>query len=277
MLTLPRLARAAVLLLATAFAMPAVAEPADLVRTAAPAPGRTIDNTAWDRLLKTYVRTGADGLNRVDYKAFKAGGQAALKSYVASLQSVDPSALDRNGQIAFFANLYNAKTIDIVLDYYPVASIKDISLGGGLFAIVSGGPWKAKVLQVKGEQLSLDDIEHVILRPVFKESRIHYALNCASVGCPSLQTAAFTGARLDADLDAAARAYINSPRGVRIDNGKLFVSSIYHWFDADFGGTDAGVIKHLRSYAAPPLAAALRSISSVSGHAYDWALNDTAR
>jgi len=249
--------------------------PADLVRRAAPSgQSASVDHSSWDRLLKSYVKPGGDGLNRVDYRAFKRSGHRALKDYVTKLQAVDPARLDRREQFAYFANLYNAKTIDIVLDKYPVNSIKDISLGGGLFATFTGGPWKAKVMRVNGMELSLDDIEHEILRPVFKDPRVHYAVNCASIGCPNLATDAFTGANLDGLLDAGARAYINHPRGVTVSGGSVRVSSIYNWFKADFGGSDSGVLKHLRKYASPQLAKALAKKSAIDSHDYDWRLND---
>jgi Protein of unknown function, DUF547 len=223
------------------------------------------------------VKPGSDGLNRVDYAAFKRAGHKELKAYLARLQSVDPKGLSRMEQFAFLANLYNAKTIDIVLDKYPVKSIKDIKLGGGLAAAFTGGPWKAKVLAVAGMELSLDDIEHGILRAVFKDPRVHYAVNCASVGCPNLPTEAFTAANLDSLLDAGARAYVNHPRGVTAGADGIRVSSIYNWFKVDFGNNDAAVLKHLAKYAKPELAQKLKSADRVAGDSYDWTLNDVAR
>ena len=249
--------------------------------TAAPgsaeAASPTVDHAAWDRLLKAYVKPGADGVNRVDYAAFKRDGHAALKTYIGSLQSIDPNTLGHAEQFAFYANLYNAKTLDIVLDHYPVESIKKISLGGGLFASIAGGPWKAKVVTVNGTALSLDDIEHGILRKRFKDPRVHYAVNCASIGCPNLATEALTGAELNAQLNAAARSYINHPRGMHFDGQTLIASSIYDWFKEDFGGTDQGVIKHALKYAGPDLATKLRATESIGGFTYDWRLNDTKR
>jgi hypothetical protein len=251
--------------------------PQDLLATAASAPGQPVDHSAWDGLLKTYVKPGPDGLNRVDYAAFKRDGHAQLKNYIAKLEAVDPATLTRPEQFALLANLYNAKTVDIVLDHYPVKSIKDISLGGGLLGVFTGGPWKAKVLKVKGVELSLDDIEHGILRPVFKDPRIHYAVNCASVGCPNLGTEAFTGAKLDAQLDAAARAYVNSPRAVDPQLDGLAVSSIYDWYQTDFGDSEEGVLAHIRQYADPSLVTALQATKSIDDYNYDWSLNDIER
>ena len=167
----------------------------------------TVDHSAFDALLKAYVTPAERGLNRFDYKALKTEKQQALKAYIAALEKVNVATLDRREQFAYWANLYNAKTVDIVLDKYPVKSIKDISLGGGLIAAVTGGPWKAKVLRIAGREVSLDDIEHGILRPIFKDPRVHYAVNCASVGCPNIGREALSGARLDEQLDAAARAF----------------------------------------------------------------------
>lgn len=276
--TLARLpALLAVLNLAFFQTSAANAEPAGIVSDYTAGSQVVVDHSTWDRLLKTHVKAGADGLNRVDYRAFQAAGQQDLKAYIARLEKTDLKVLDRPEQFALLANLYNAKTIDIVLDKYPVKSIKDISLGGGLIASIKGGPWKAKVLNVAGMPLSLDDIEHGILRPVFKDARVHYAVNCASVGCPNLQTQAFTGGQLNAQLDASARAFINHPRAVAVTADGVAVSSIYKWFKEDFGSSDAGVLKHLRTFANPELTAKLKSANSLDSYRYDWSLNDIVR
>jgi len=268
------------LVLAVLAAMPvqlATAAPADLFAKSAQGAGETIDHAAWDGLLKSYVKPGSDGIHRVDYAAFKSAGHKDLKSYIARLEAADPARLGRPEQFALLANLYNAKTIDIVLDHYPVKSIKDISLGGSITAVFTGGPWKSKVTRLAGVELSLDDIEHGILRPLFKDPRVHYAVNCASIGCPNLATEAFTGVKLDQQLDAGARAYINHPRGVSYKGGSLTASSIFDWFKSDFGETDAAVIAHFRKYAAPELNGNLAKANSIADYVYDWSLNDTPR
>jgi Protein of unknown function, DUF547 len=233
----------------------------------------TVDHSVWDALLKAHVVAGPDGLNRVSYSRLK-GEQSKLKAYLAALQKVDPSTLDKPEQFAFWVNLYNAKTIDVVLDKYPVKSIKDISLGGGLKTLVTGGPWQAKIMKVSGVDLSLDDIENTILRPIYGDPRVHYTVNCASVGCPNLSMDAYTGAKLEAMLEAGAKAFINSPRGVAIDGDKITASSIYDWFKADFGGSEATVFAHWRKYASPELTARLEKITKIAGYNYDWALAD---
>jgi hypothetical protein len=164
--------------------------------------------------------------------------------------------------------------VRLVLDFYPVKSIQDIDLGSGL---LSSGPWDKKLIRIDGELVSLNDIEHRILRPIWRDPRLHYVVNCASVGCPNLQRAAFTAARMDAMLDRAASAYVNSRRGVRLDDGELVVSKIYSWFQDDFGGSENAVLEHLKKYADNDLVTKLAHATSISGYEYDWGLNDAVR
>jgi Protein of unknown function, DUF547 len=224
----------------------------------------------FDRLLRTYVSAGGDGLNRVAYAAWKANAadKAALDQVVSGLASTAVSRLSKPQQFAHWANLYNALTVQVVLSRFPVRSIRDIKSNP-----LQLGPWKDKRVTVEGRSLSLDDIEHTILRKQWNDPRVHYAVNCASIGCPNLQRKSWNTASLEADLDSAARAFINSPRGVRVVRpGQVRVSSIYQWFKVDFGGNDAGVLAHLRQYAAPALARDLAS-ARIIGHDYDWAIN----
>lgn len=228
-----------------------------------------IDHGAYDRLLSTYIV--ADGsLNRFAYGRVTPADRQALADYVGSLERINITAYSRREQFAFWVNLYNAATLKLVLDHYPIASIRDIK--DGMF---SAGPWDRKLVVVDGQELSLNDIEHHILRPLWKDPRAHYVLNCASVGCPNLQAKAFTGASLDRQLQSGAHDFINSPRGVRFEAGnRLVVSSIYAWYREDFGGSEASVIEHLKIYAQPALRQRLSDRSAIDGFAYDWALND---
>lgn len=270
--TLPARWLAFSLLLLLALAMPASAETlGQKFAQADPASTVAIDHSAWEKLLQSYVVAGDDGLNRVDYAGFKKNGASALKRYLASLQQADVARLNRDEQFAFWANLYNAKTVDIILDHYPVASIKDIRLSGFLYA----GPWDKKVVTVNRVPLSLNDIEHEILRPLWRDPRVHYAVNCASIGCPNLPREAFKAASLEAMLEGAARKYINSPRGVRAAGGKVVLSKVYNWFAEDFGSSTSDILTHIRRYAEPELATRIEKVTSVTGYAYDWGLNDT--
>ncbi len=250
--------------------------PADLFSRAADSSRVAVDNSAWNDILGKYVKRHGSTTS-FDYKAVLPEDRQRLKRYISQLETVDPATLNRAEQFALLANLYNSKTVDIILDHYPVASIKNISLGGGLVATFTGGPWKKKVTKLRGVDLSLDDIEHGILRPVFHDPRVHYALNCASIGCPNLQAEGFEGAKLEAQLDAAAREFINDAHGVDASEQALRVSEIYRWFKEDFGGNDNGVITHLRTYASEPLAKRLSRSKSIDGFFYDWKLNDVAR
>ncbi len=234
---------------------------------------QTVDHSEWDMLLSAYVKADATGLNRFDYRHVSSADRKALRRYIDTLGGIAVGKLNRDEQYAYWLNLYNALTVDVVLAHFPVKSIRDIDISPGFLA---SGPWDKKLITVEGEELSLNDIEHRILRPIWQDPRVHYGVNCASVGCPNLLTKAYTGAALDGMLDAAARAYVNSPRGVTIDDDGLTVSSIYIWFREDFGNTDQGVIDHLKRYAEPDLRAALEGRTSIDAHAYDWALNGGA-
>lgn len=237
-----------------------------------PASLATIDHSVFASFLEQYLTAGADGINRLRYADVTEDDHQALKAYIADLGTMEITTYNRNEQFAFWANLYNALTVDVILDAYPVKSIR--SIRPTLFSI---GPWGKERLTVHGESLSLDDIEHRILRPIWKDPRVHYAVNCASIGCPNLRPQPFTGEGLDAALDDAARAFINHPRGARVDDGALKVSKIYRWFRTDFGdGSQKAVIAHLKEFAEPALKAQLDGITSISGYAYDWALNEPA-
>ena len=233
----------------------------------------SIDHASWDRFLAHHVVAGEDGINRVAYRRVLPEERDALSLYLAALAGLPVTAYRRAEQLAYWINLYNALTVRVVLDHYPVATIRDIALSPGL---LSRGPWRKKFTRVEGEEVSLDDIEHRILRPFWRDPRLHYAVNCAAIGCPNLQPGAFTAAAAESMLDEGARAYVNHPRGARILDGRLHVSSIYAWYQEDFGGNDAGVIAHLRRYAAPPLAQALASQTRIGGDSYDWTLNDAS-
>lgn len=230
----------------------------------------TVDQGPWARFLRAHVRPGADGINRVAYTA-AAGERAALEADLGRLAAVPVSALRRAEQRAYWANLYNELTVLTVLRHMPVASITKINLGGG--GLFGGGPWDAKLVQVEGTALSLNDIEHRILRPIWRDPRTHYAVNCASLGCPNLPTAPFAASAMDTQLERAAAEYVNHPRGATVRNGRLTASRIYDWYQADFGGNEAGVVAHLRQHARPELAEALAGVPGVAGYAYDWALN----
>jgi Protein of unknown function, DUF547 len=235
-----------------------------------PASAERVDHGAFATLLGRHVAIDASGIARFSYRRVGAAERAALQVYLAGLGATPVSRLARPEQFAFWVNLYNALTIEVVLAHYPVKSILDIDISPGWFA---RGPWGRPLIAVDGQALTLNDIEHRILRPIWDDPRIHYAVNCAALGCPNLAAEPFTAAA-DAMLTAAAGTYVNHPRGARIEGGGLVTSKIYDWYQEDFGGSERAVVAHLRRHAAPPLAQALAGITDIAGYDYDWRLND---
>jgi hypothetical protein len=241
-------------------------------------PAAADPDAALDALLGRHVVPHPDGVTRVRYAAWKASApdMAALDSWIAEAAARRPSAMARNEAYAYWANLYNALTLKVLLERYPVRSIRDIRSTGVPFDPRQFiGPWRTRLVTVEGRRMSLDDIEHETMRPTFRDPRVHYAVNCASIGCPNLWPRAWRAATLDRELDAAAAAFVNHPRGATVlPGGRLRVSSIYNWFREDFGGSEAGVVAHLRQHAAPALAARLTEGTTIAEDVYDWALND---
>ena len=227
-----------------------------------------VDHGPWADFLARYVSVDGEGIHRVAYGAVTAADRTRLERYLESLQEVAVSELPDGERMAFWINLYNAATLRVILDHYPVSSILEIDL-----AHPADGPWSAKLISVEGRELSLDDVEHRILRPTWDDPRIHYAVNCASVGCPDLAREPFAAEDLEAQLDRAARAYVNHPRGARFEDGRLVVSSLYVWYREDFGGSDETVIEHLRQYATGELAEELAGYAGGLVDGYDWSLN----
>jgi len=235
-----------------------------------PASSNSIDHKQWSELLRRYLYVGEDAIHRFAYDKVGKDDRESLDRYIERLAETGISDYKREVQRAYWINLYNALTVREVLRFFPIDSIRDISSG-----FFSAGPWKKKLLVVEGQDLTLNDIEHRILRPIWRDPRIHYAVNCASLGCPNLPVTAFTEDNTDAMLERAAREFINHPRAVAVIDGELQVSSIYEWFKADFGDNDAGVIGHLEQYANIKLARELSSISRIESDQYDWHINST--
>jgi Protein of unknown function, DUF547 len=229
------------------------------------------EHAAWTELLRRYVSGGL-----VDYASLKRDGQPALDAYLRSLESVERSALEswpRSDQLAFWIDAYNAYTVKLVLDHYPLPTIRSI----GLFP---GAAFRRKFVPLEraaGRKLSLDDIEHGILRERFRDPRIHFAIVCASRSCPVLRDEAYRGRDLDAQLDDAARAFLRDPARNRYDPGSrmLFLSSIFKWFRGDFEATAGTLAAFVATYVDAPIAAALhRGDVKIGFLQYDWSLNE---
>lgn len=230
----------------------------------------------WTGILQSYVSAPDQmGLTHFDYAGLKgnAADSAKLTGYLKALGQTNPETLSRDEAIAFYANLYNALTIDLIIQNYPLDSIKKAKSYNGKKVSSFTGPWKKTKTLVNGEMLSLDDIEHGIMRKDYPSPYIHYMVNCASVGCPNLLDKAWEADTHEALRKEAAAAYINSPRGVVVTSKGLRISSIYDWFKEDFGGNKEEVLKHIRKYADADLAAAIDGGAQIVDYDYDWTLN----
>jgi hypothetical protein len=238
-----------------------------------PASIRHVDHTKWDDFLTRYLRIGADGVHRVAYGEVTPADRERLAADVDRLAALPISEYTRAEQMAYWINLYNALVVLLVVDHYPIASIRDI---GGRPGVAGGGPWHQKLVEVERAPLSLNDIEHRILRPIWRDPRVHYALACGAVGCANLQPEPFEAERLDHQLSEAAMAYVNDPRCITIADDRLGLSSIYRWYRDDFGPTDRDVINHLMAYAEPDLAMRLQRFYLITEDGFDWRLNDAS-
>ena len=218
-------------------------------------------NAPYNEFLSKYVRP-VNGINLVAYDKVTPQDRAKLRGYIETLSAMDIEALPRDAEMATWFNLYNAKTIELILENYPTKSIRKI-----------GNPWKKDRLVVNGKNMSLDDIEHGTVRKKYDEPRVHYAFNCASIGCPNVKSSAWEASSLEADLAQASRDFVASERGVSVQGGKITVSSIFKWYKKDFGGNEAGVLAHLRQYASGSKKAALDAANDIDKYDYDWDLN----
>jgi len=231
---------------------------------------KTIDHSDWQEILETYIEEGDwPSINLFAYSDFEEDDMALLDSYLEDLQAIDPRQYAGNEQQAYWINLYNALTVKLILENYPVESIT--KLGDTL---TSFGPWDDPAAVIAGKTLSLNDIEHRILRPIWQDSRVHFAVNCASIGCPNLQATAFTAANLNSLLDQGAVDYLAHPRGLRFENDTLVLSEIFDWYGEDFGSNNTEVLRKLSEHAPSALKEKLINHQGKIEYQYDWSLNE---
>lgn len=229
-----------------------------------------IDHDAWDAFLKKFVRSDGDGINRVAYKRVGGADKKALNTYLKALHNVDVTTLNRNEQLAYWVNLYNASTVSIVLKNYPLKSIREVKRNALDFL----GPFNDPIAKVNGKTLTLNTIESGIARPIWKDPRLHYVFNCAAISCPNLGKTAYKSATLNAQLNSAARSFVNNPRGVSFSKDGITASKIYFWYEGDFGGSEKSILKHINRYANAKLKSRLNGKKSIDKYVYDWALNE---
>ncbi len=241
------------------------------------------DHGQWNRLLDKHVKVLSGGTaTQVDYEGM-AADRASLKAYLAKVSAVPRSTFDSwavPSQLAFLINAYNAWTVEVILSEYPgIDSIRDIG-----FLLSSA--WNQDFASLFGEPVTLDEIEHGMIRGWgrYNEPRIHFAVNCAAVGCPALRSEAYIGERLEAQLEDSTRLFLSDRSRNYYDNGRMYVSSIFDWYKEDFekgwGGIDS-VGEFLANYPGEldldtATAERLRTDNIRIRHLrYDWSLNDT--
>ncbi|WP_306644169.1 DUF547 domain-containing protein [Sanyastnella coralliicola] len=205
----------------------------------------------WDRVLKRHVTT--DG--RVDYAGIKVDKEF---SQVVSLfqKQIPDGTWTKNESLAYWMNAYNVFAIKLVVDHYPVKSINDID-----------NPWKQKTIKIAGKSYSLDQIENEIIRPTFKDARIHFGINCASESCPPISRTAFTGTNVNSELDRLARAFMKDTKRNKFQGSSAQVSKIFEWFSVDFE-KEGGVIAFMKKHGAN-----IENGANLSYLDYDWSLN----
>lgn len=223
------------------------------------------EHQGFDALLRSHVKA-----ERVDYKSLKAD-PSDLNAYLGQLAAVSESEFQKwseNQQLAMLINLYNAATLKLIIDHYPVNSIKDI---GGFFQ----KPWSIKSLTLFGEPTTLKHVEHGILRKNYSEPRIHFAIVCAAKGCPALRPGAFTAEQLDSQLTEQGEKFLRDREKNRVDASSqtVYLSEIFDWFEKDFekGGS---VIDFVKPYFSTADANSLNNDFKIKYTDYDWSLNE---
>lgn len=228
-----------------------------------------INHDLWADVLSLYLFTDSKMNTRgFAYGQVTPDNKVKLQQYLQHLQGINPKEYSKNEQLAYWVNLYNALTINLILEHYPVDSIKDI--GDGFT-----GPWNLELARINDKSVTLNQIEHGILRALWQEKRLHYVINCASVGCPDLPLKPFNSNNIEEQLNNAATRFINQHKAVTLSENTLTLSSIYSWFSDDFGENTQVLLKHIKQYAKPDLKFELNKFSGNIEYTYNWKLNNT--
>ncbi|MEM7575544.1 MAG: DUF547 domain-containing protein [Bacteroidota bacterium] len=219
-----------------------------------------IDHQPWTDLVRQFV--AEDGM--VDYPGFLEES-GSLQDYLDLLADNPPGTnWTEEETLAYWINAYNAFTVKLIIDHYPLESIKDISGGGGIVA----SPWDLKFFQIGGVDFDLGTIEHEIIRKDFSEPRIHFAINCASISCPVLRREAFEADRLDQQLNDQARQFLQDSSKNQVSARETKLSKIFSWFQSDFN-RNVPLLTYLQQFAPD-----LDPNNSVTYLEYDWGLNE---
>jgi len=219
-----------------------------------------VDHSAWGDILERYVDDShPSGINRFNYEGITSGDKLTLENYLEYLQQFEPRQFNLGQQKAYWLNFYNAAVINRILNNYPLDSTRRLN-------------WRARSYEVVMQKISLNVIEHGILRPIFKDPRILFALNAGSLSSGNLQKTPFTEENTEDLLDKVTRQLLNHPRGARVEDGRLVVSKLFQWYIDDFGGNKQSVRDYVIRYAEEDLKTAIARSKGVS-YNYSWLLN----
>ncbi len=231
------------------------------------------DHSLFDEILKANVHGGL-----VDYQNLI--GNSRLNEYLEIVSKFDPAKFkDQNEELAFWINVYNAYTLSVVAENYPIESIEDLHSGGKILAYVfSNTVWDKELVVINGKEFSLNDIEHEIIRKKFDEPKIHFALVCAAVSCPPLRNEAYRGHTLNAQLIEQANSFLNDKSKNQFDliNRKAIISKIFDWYEEDFGDGENDVLMCIAQYLPESLSMSiLKNLNDweIEFLDYDWSLN----
>lgn len=233
------------------------------------------DYSDWAYILDHYY----DPAKGMDYAGLKSNDTSRLRKLRALMSTIEPASLSRDEQLAFWINLYNISVVGIVVDHYPVDSIRDISTD----PIVRLNVFRKDRVPFQGREISLDFIEHETIRPKFQDPRIHFAINCAAEDCPPIRTEPYVGSRIDDQLDDQTNLFLNGPNGVRLTRSgntiNVYVTKIMDWFGEDFEAWAGGKVSFLTRHLSPAKAKILRDAADIElkYEDYSWDLNDWKR
>ena len=229
-----------------------------------PSSGLTPDHLRWQKLLDKFVITGhPSGIHRLDYAAFGDADEEELRGYLAYLQQLDPRQLSKGRQKAYWLNLYNATMVLIVVVSQPSQSIRSVD---------RKNLWVAERFSIAGQKLSLDNIMHGILRPLFNDERIHFALNLATLGSANINPLAYTGDNVEELIEQTARDFLKHPRAVDFSGDELILSRLFFWYESDFGSNLSELKNYLKQYQSPEFAEKIEASKRLD-YQFDWSLN----
>ena len=225
-----------------------------------------VDHEEFNQFLSQRILSLEDGVNRLHYREILKDNKDVLKPYLAQMAQIEVTNYNRKEQLAYWINLYNAIVINMVLQEYPIKTIKDVK-----------SPWRSKQITVENHALSLDNIEHGIIRAVFQDFRIHFAINSAAYGSGVLRQTVYTGDNLERNLEQVTKEFLSHDRGLSITGKRVQVSTIFKWYRDDFGDSDAGILALIKRYTSDAKRTQLGNRKIVRfNYKFDWQLNDIA-